>query len=114
MANVKVFLGRGEHPDWNKIGKALTDKGVDVCTGKATADVSIVLSGHGTNTLCLTGKKVLVYSTYEWMRGVQPPLGFDLFKPVLDEYYDDFINLTGIEMKDAADKIIKYIRGLDV
>jgi len=112
MASVKVFLWAGVHPDWNRIGKVLIDRGVDVCTKPEPADVSIVLSGARTNSLCLTGKKILVYSIYEWMRGVQPPNGFNLFKPILDEYYDDFIDLTGVEMKDAADKIINYIGGL--
>ena len=111
MGNVKIFL-RGENLEWRRVGHLLKENGFDVRNTKADADVSVVLGGRGINTLALTGKKVLVYGAGEWLRGVPIPRGFNLFKPVLEEYYDDFLDVTGMEIHAVVDKIIKYIGGL--
>ena len=112
MESVKIFVGRGLHPDWLRLGKILENKGFTVCQTKEDADISIVLSGQGVNTLCLTGKKVLVYTAHEWVKNVPSPHGFNLYKPVMEEYYDDFLDITGMGMSEGAEKVVKYIGGL--
>jgi len=111
MANVKIFLG-GDHPSWRQIGFILKEKGYDIRSTKSDADVSIVLGGQGINTLSLAGKKVLVYSAREWSCGMTIPRGFNFYKSVLVEYYNDFIDVTDMEIHAVVDKIIKYIGGL--
>jgi len=114
MANVKVFQTKRGHDDWNTLTDILKDAGVYVSNVAEDADVSIVISGKFVNTQSLSGKKVLAYNAYEWLRNVPMPMGFNMYKFILDEYYDDFIDLTNLSVEDCAKKILDYIGGLDV
>ena len=45
----------------------------------------------------------------EWLRNVPIPWGFEAYKVILEEYFDDFIDLTNLNVQERADKIIEYI-----
>jgi hypothetical protein len=67
------------------------------------ADVSIVLFGNFTNPLPLRGKRVLAYDASRWMPEVPVPLGWKMYEPILEEYYDEMIDLTGLTVPERAD-----------
>jgi len=109
VRSVGIFRSDRGHKDWNLLTGILKKRDVKVHDNIADADVSIVISGRFINLLILKGKKVLAYNAHEWLGNVPVPSGFNMYKPVLDEYYDDYIDLTGISVEDCAEKIIKYI-----
>lgn len=96
MANVKIFKINRGYSKWlktiNRIGK--------VCTKPETADVSIVLDGRYENPLAVTGKKVLVYDKDMWGHR------WELFEPVLSEYYNRMVDVTRMSSKQKADIIL--------
>ncbi len=110
MANVRVYTTKKGHEYWKYVADFLS-KSVPVDSDIAPADVSIVLSGRFINPLILNGKKVLAFDAMEWLHNVPLPIGFDAYRVVLEEYYDDFIDLTGLNVQDRVDKILTYIRG---
>lgn len=114
MATVKVYKADRGHPFWQHVAGFIRDAGYTVDKDKSDADVSIVLSGRFENPLIFKGKKVMAYDAMEWLRNVPIPWGFESYKVILDEYYDDFIDLTNLNVQERADKVIEYIRGADV
>ncbi len=85
------------------IGIETTDKAEDL-------DLSVVLCGVHENPIVFKGKKVLAFDAEnEWLHPVPYPYGWDLYYHVLKEYYDDFINLTGLSIKERSLKIKEYI-----
>ena len=111
MANVRVYKANRGHPFWQHVAQFIRDKGYPVDTDKSEADVSIVLSGRFENPLIFKGKKVMAYDAMEWLRNVPLPWGFNAYKEILEEYYDDFIDLTNLNVEERVEKIIEYIKG---
>lgn len=113
MACVKVFkkiwYGMG---GWKEVVILLKEGGIDVLSKPEKADVSIVLSGTWENPGVLEGKRILMYSIGDWMEK-EPEIvrkyKFELWRPVLEEYYDELISLTGMDNKTKAARIIKKI-----
>jgi len=71
--------------------------GLKVYQEPRDVDVSIVLSGKYENPSLLKGRKIIAFDAVEWLKFITPPYGWDNYKIVLEEYYDDFLNLTGME-----------------
>ena len=109
MANVKVYKARRGHPAWQYVADFIRKEGYTVDTDKSDADVSIVLGGRFENPLIFKGKKVMAYDAMEWLRNVPIPWGFEAYKVILEEYFDDFIDLTNLNVQERADKVIEYI-----
>ena len=95
---------------WLPMIRALQDKHLDVHAFPATAKYSIVLSGRNENPIALSGKKILVFHRDEWMPDL---FGWRLFKPILDEYYDEFLDVTGLDFGTAVKKVVDYIAELN-
>jgi hypothetical protein len=96
-------------PFWQNLEEQLENRKHIIHRKPREADVSIVLSGLYENPVLVKGKRVLAFKAQEWIAGVAPPHGWRLYEPVLKEYYDDFIDLAGLDSKKSAKRIIEYI-----
>ena len=98
MANAKIFkINRG----YSKWLKTINLLGMPVCIEPEDAEISIVLDGRYENPLAVTGKKVLVYDKDLWGHR------WELFEPVLSEYYDKMVDVTRMSSRQKADIILK-------
>lgn len=109
MADVKIFKADRHTEKSEAIIKELRKKNLEVFDTPTNADISIVISGYYENPAILKGRKVLVVDVTEWFKGLPAPNGFKLAQPVLEEYYDDFLNLSGMKPGEKAIEIKKYI-----
>ena len=93
MATVSLFRSSRKRADdtWKEFIKALD---VPIHNKPIETDVSIVLQGIYENPLALYGKKVLAFDAKDWFQYIPVPHGWDAWHAVLEEYYDEFINLT--------------------
>jgi hypothetical protein len=94
---------------WGEITDHLNRRKHKVYDSPRDADVSIVLSGMMENPAIIKGRKVLAFKPQEWILNVPPPKGWMLYKPILELYYDDMIDLSGLNAKKSAKRIIEYI-----
>ena len=113
MVNVKVFKAKPGRESWEEVIKILKNNSIDILIRPEKADVSIVLSGAAENAGILYGKKILMYNIKDWMEK-EPELieqyKFNLYRPILEEYYDELIDLSGMGNKAKANEIMNKIR----
>ena len=86
---------------WHDVYKRVILKGYSIHTEPIECDVSVVLNGKFVNPLPLHGKKVLLYRMKDW----QPMKWIEMFAPILEEYYDDMIDITGMDVGKLIEKI---------
>ena len=118
MANVstfkaKVFKSKIGMESWVEVINILKDNGIDILTESEQTDVSIVLSGAWENAGILQGKRILFYDIKDWMEKEPDrlePYKFELYRPILEEYYDEFINLSDMSNKGKANEILAKIK----
>jgi hypothetical protein len=83
----------------------------DLCgvkTDPVDCDISVVLGGRLENPLVLKGKKVLAFKKDEWRM-----LGWDtVYADILREYYDHFIDTTGLNPEGTLRLIEKECKDL--
>lgn len=108
--DVKIFkTQRGDSiPKWLPLIEALEKRGHRTYKEAEPCDVSIALSGQFENPLALHGKRVLAYVPQEWKPEYY---GWRFFARILEHYYHDFIDLTGTDIYEAANRIEEYIKG---
>lgn len=106
MDGVKIFhcFERGLAP-WRKVGEFLEEFGIMVYHQSEPAIVSIVLGGLYENSLALTGKKILVYNRKDWFNNTWP-----LYEFVLEEYYDEMIDVTDNGVDEIARLVVERVR----
>ena len=97
-----------ESPYWGEVYEILENRGIQVHTEPTDCDISIVLGGILVNPLPLKGKKVLALKKDEW-RMVKWDM---VFKMILDEYYDDFIDTTGLNPEGTVRLIERECKNL--
>jgi len=118
MANVstfkaKVFKSKIGMESWVEVINILKENGIDILTESEQTDVSIVLSGAWENAGILQGKRILFYDIKDWMEKEPDrlePYKFELYRPILEEYYDEFINLSDMSNKGKANEILAKIK----
>lgn len=118
MANVstfkaKVFKSKIGMESWVEVINILKENGIDILTESEQTDVSIVLSGAWENAGILHGKRILFYDIKDWMEKEPDrlePYKFELYRPILEEYYDEFINLSDMSNKGKANEILAKIK----
>lgn len=118
MANVstfkaKVFKSKIGMESWVEVINILKENGIDILTESEETDVSIVLSGAWENAGILQGKRILFYDIKDWMEKEPDrlePYKFELYRPILEEYYDEFINLSDMSNKGKANEILAKIK----
>jgi len=110
MATVRVHSSSRQQAKWEKVINGLRLDGVKIYNQPQDADVSIVLSGKHENPAMLKGRKVLAFDAGEWIKFMNPPNGWIAYAIVLEEYYDDFINLSGMTDSDKI-KTVKEMIG---
>jgi hypothetical protein len=99
----------GDRCNWKQIIEHLEKRKFEVCNEPRDTDVSIVLSGLMENPAVLKGRKVLAFKPQDWMPEIPPPKGWMLYEKVMRLYYDEFIDLSGLNPKKSAKRIIEYI-----
>ena len=95
--------------NWKEIMDHLERRGQKCHEKPQDVDVSIVLSGVFENPVILKGRKVLAFKPQDWLPSIPPPKGWMLYKNVLQLYYHDFIDLSGLNPRKSAKRIIEYI-----
>ena len=103
----RTFAGMDVY--WPEVEKHLKKRGVETLSEPVGADLSVVLSGMFENPSILKGKKVMAFKPQEWFPGVPPPMGWNMYREMLGFYYDDFIDMSGLNPKKAAKRIIEYM-----
>ena len=115
MDTVKIFKSPVKNDSfWNRIIRGLGNKGYETARKYEDVDVSIVLSGKAENPVGFRGRKVLFYKKQEWVPHIPVPLGFNMFKPILKEYYDEMHDISALNENECVYEIIGYIGGLNV
>lgn len=105
---VVVHKSKRNASSWSKVVDGLRLSGTKVYNEPQEADVSISLCGMYENPAVLKGKRVLCFDVEDWRSTFQPPYGWKLYQVVLEEYYDEFVNLTGLDVKQKVIEINKY------
>ena len=106
---MEVRIIKATTPDlkkWKTIMNDLATAGFRVTTRPQKADLSIVLGGRFENPLAFKGYRVLAYNPGHW----PPPVrnaGFAFFKPLLEEYYDELLEVNS---NNAVEVITEYVR----
>ena len=104
--SLKYFISSRskDNPYWQEV--------YDLCgqihTEPVDCDVSVVLGGRLENPLALKGKKVLAFKKDEW-RMVKWDM---VFRMILEEYYDDFIDTTGLNPEGTLRRIEQECKDL--
>ena len=104
MLNVKYFRSkRVVDPDlWEPIFDALIERGnVIHVSDPVECDVSVVLNGKVENPVPLSGKKVLVFDKRKWSEMKWKAI----FQNILEEYYDDMIDIDGMNLAEVVECI---------
>lgn len=110
MGTVKVFKPEKDKWGWEYVLDFLEREGIPTGHNPESVDVSIVLGGKTENPLVFCGKRVLAYDAYEWIPGLPPPAGWKFYHRTLVEYYDEFIDLTGMTVQERVDKLISEMK----
>ncbi len=108
MVNVKVFhcLDRAVER-WRPIIERLEEFDIRVHGESSKADISIVLGGQFENPLALTGKKILFYNKKDFRSG------WEIYKFVLTEYYDELIDTTEMGGDQIVKEVLNKIRRIE-
>ncbi len=98
----KFFVTPRNMGKWFPLVNKLRAMNHRVYTTAKPADISVVLSGKFENPLALSGIRILVFIRGEW----QPKNSFaTIWQKILQEYYDDMIDLTSTDSNEAIEKI---------
>jgi len=103
MPNVKFFYSersKGLEP-WHSLYGWFEEQGHTIHTEPIECDISVVLNGKFVNPLPLYGKKVLLYKADEWNTIKWKAM----YEPVLEEYYDQMIDIEGRDLGEIIEKI---------
>ena len=76
-------------------------KGYEVYPTVEKCGRAIILGGRHENPTSFNCEKVLIHVGIEW------DSRWDFFKPILEEYYDKMIDITGMSLPKAAQTIIE-------
>ena len=103
MQDVEFFYSKRSQSieKWHPIYKQVEQQGYHIHTEPIECAVSVVLEGKLVNPLPLHGRKVLLYKMDEW----QPMKWKNMFSPILEEYYDQMIDITGRDMGKVIEEI---------
>ncbi len=101
MLSAKLFIHKQQMAEWQVLVVELEEQGIGIYRDVSPAGKSIVLGGQYINPLVLTGEKVLISYSPEW-----GALFKHVFYPVLLEYYDRIIDITGKKVPEII-RIIK-------
>ena len=105
MADVKIFKRKNNQSTyWDEVVERLAGTGFVVHSREEDADISIALCGKFENPLALKGKRVLFYDEKAWQNT------WPMYEFIMDAYYDEMINITGMSDDKKVSEIINYIR----
>ena len=105
MPKIEYFYSERSkgRPHWQEVYIALKEKGITIHIEPKSCDYSVVLGGCFVNPIPLQGKKILAVNTQEW----QAAKWEFMFRPILEEYYDKMINVTGCTPEETLELIKK-------
>jgi len=108
MDTVKIHSCYRQQDQWKGVINGLRLAGLKVYKEPQEAEISLVLSGKHENPTLLKGHKVIAFDAEEWIKFMAPPQGWIAYKKVLDEYYDEFLNLTGMSDAEKVQAVKAY------
>lgn len=91
----------------------LIESGIYISDEPQKCDVSVAIYGLFENPTCLFGKKVIAYDRRLWHPNLGKDWGWNLFKPILEEYYDEFLDITDLTLSQIAERIKQYANDSD-
>ena len=100
MQDVSFFIIESNKSVWIPVIDEIKKAGHKIVYEPVDSEFTIVLSGTYSNPLAVKGNKILIAHTKEW--GNLWPV---LYKPVLEEYYDQVIAIDAIPLDRLMDKI---------
>lgn len=100
MQNVNFLIRRQEQSTWLPIIREIEKSGYGVGFTIKDAKTTVVLSGTYLNPIAIKGRKILIAHPQEW--GSMWPV---IYKPILEEYYDQVIAIDRIPLDRLMDTI---------
>ena len=108
MPNVEFFYSvrSKEITDWIPTYEEVKELGYTLHTEPVECDVSVVLNGKFVNPLPLRGEKILFYKLEDWQRVKWKAM----FEPILEEYYDELIDISDRNLEELIESLNKTNR----
>lgn len=108
MKKVACFIARKEQELWHDVIAGVESAGIKVHRKAVECETALVLDGRWINILAIPCKeRVLIFHENIWV----PPIEF--YKPVLEIYFQKFINTTTLSKEDTIKTIIDYVNNLE-
>lgn len=103
MQDVSFVIRKGEQIGWIPVIEEIEKHGYEVMFQPQDSDINFVLSGLYVNPLAIPHKRVLICHPFEWTKAFSV-----LYKPILEEYYDELIILDKLPL----DRLMERIGGI--
>lgn len=100
MQNVSFAIVHNLRNNWFPVIRNLENHGYKVTGEIKEAKTTVVLSGTYHNPFAVNGRKILVAYQKEW-----GALWETLYKPILEEYYDEVLMLNEITIEELIKKV---------
>lgn len=93
--------------------KRLSEYGIPVWHQNADCGAAVIIDGAHVNPLVFNGKRILAH-IFTNNGKIWYTAFYSLYKPVLEHYYDEMLDLTACKsLEEIADRIAEKVKGLE-